>query len=71
MKDERFNYMLIELSNHNSIDFNLYEAKRWSEQDKISLADLNFYSRFSFPPCMKSLLTALRNKHFLDYNGRI
>jgi len=27
MKDERLNSMLIALSNHSSIDFNLYEAK--------------------------------------------
>jgi DNA primase large subunit len=70
MKDERFNYMLIELSKHISIDFNLCETKRWSEQDKISLADLDLYSRFSFPPCMKASLTALRNNHYLQYNGR-
>ena len=63
--------MLISLSNHSSIDFNLYEAKGPSDQDKISLADLDFYSRQSFPPCMKSLLTSLRNKHHLKHYGRL
>jgi DNA primase large subunit len=71
MKDERLNTMLISLSNHSAIDFNLYEAKAPNDADKISLADLDFYSRKSFPPCMKSLITAFRNKHHLKHFGRL
>jgi DNA primase large subunit len=71
MKDERLNSMLIGLSNHSAIDFNLYEAKGPSDVEKINLADLDFYSRKSFPPCMKSLMTALRNKHHLKHFGRL
>lgn len=72
MKDERLNSMLIGLSNHSAIDFNLYEAKGPSaDGEKVNLADLDFYSRKSFPPCMKSLFTALRNKHHLKHFGRL
>jgi DNA primase large subunit len=62
--------MLMGLSNHNSIDFNLFEAKAPTD-DKIKLADLDFYSRKSFPPCMKGLLGALRNQHHLKHYGRL
>ena len=62
---------MISLSNHSAIDFNLYEAKAPDSADKINLADLDFYSRKSFPPCMKSLYTALRNKHNLKHFGRL
>ena len=72
MKDERLNSMLIGLSNHSAIDFNLFEAKGPSaDGEKVNLADLDFYSRKSFPPCMKSLFTALRNKHHLKHFGRL
>lgn len=71
LKDERLQSMLINLSNHSAIDFNLYEAKGPSAGDKINLADLDFYSRKSFPPCMKALFTALRNKHHLKHFGRL
>jgi hypothetical protein len=53
MKDERLQTLLIQLSNPNSIDFNFYEAKAPTDADKIRLSDLDFYSKKSFPPCMK------------------
>jgi DNA primase large subunit len=53
--------MLLNLSNHNAIDFNILEAKAPLDSEKIKLSDLDFYSRKSFPPCMKSLMTSLRN----------
>lgn len=59
MKDPRISYMLLNLSNHNSIDFNLYEPKAPSDADKVSLKDLDYHARLSFPPCMKSLYSAL------------
>lgn len=71
LKDERLSHMLINLSNHSAIDFNLYEGKAPDSADKINLADLDFYSRKSFPPCMKSVFTALRNKHHLKHFGRL
>ena len=71
LKDERLSSMLLSLSNHNSIDFNLVEPTALSGAEKINLADLDFYSRKSFPPCMKSLFTALRNKHHLKHYGRL
>jgi len=63
--------MLINLSNHNAIDFNLYEAKAPIDGEKIKLSDLDYYSRKSFPPCMKQLITVLRNKHHLKHYGRL
>lgn len=59
--DERLSVMLYSLSNHGEIDFNLQEPKAPSGEDKISLRDIDFYSRKSFPPCMKSLYSALKN----------
>ena len=59
MKDPRISYMLLNLSNPNSIDFNLYEPKAPADSDKINLADLDYHARLSFPPCMKTLYTAL------------
>jgi DNA primase large subunit len=71
LKDERLGQMLMNLSNHNAIDFNLYEPKGPADADKINLADLDFYSRKSFPPCMKALYASLRNKHHLKHFGRL
>jgi len=48
------------LSNHNSIDFNIYEVKPVKDGDRISLADLDYHSRMSFPPCMKALFQVLK-----------
>ena len=61
IKDQRLSTMLMGLSNHNAIDFNIFEAKAPTGEDKIRLSDLDFYSRKSFPPCMKTLYTALKN----------
>ena len=71
MKDVRLHKMLMELSNHNSIDFNLEEVAAPKDTDKIRLSDLDFYSRKSFPPCMKVLFTALKNNHHLKHFGRL
>ena len=61
LKDQRLSQMLIGLSNHNAIDFNLYEPSAPVGEDKIRLADLDYYQRKHFPPCMKTLYTALKN----------
>ena len=61
LKDVRLSKLLINLSNHNAIDFNLSEVAAPKDTDKIRLADLDYYQRTSFPPCMKTLFTALRN----------
>lgn len=71
LKDERISRLLLSLSNHGAIDFNITEAKAPTDTDKIKLSDLDFYSRKAFPPCMKSLMTALRNKHHLKHWGRL
>lgn len=71
LKDERIQRMLLNLSNHNAIDFNLFEAKAPLDGDKIKLSDLDYYARKSFPPCMKQLLTVMRNKHHLKHFGRL
>ena len=63
--------MLMGLSNHNAIDFNIFEVKAPTGEDKIRLSDLDFYSRKSFPPCMKTLYTALKNQHHLKHFGRL
>ena len=45
LKDQRIQQMLMALSNHNAIDFNIYEVKALTDGDKISLADLDFHAR--------------------------
>jgi DNA primase large subunit len=70
LKDERISRLLINLSNHSAIDFNIVEVKAPTDE-KIKLSDLDFYSRKHFPPCMKSLFAALRNKHHLKHYGRL
>lgn len=62
---------MLNLSNHNSIDFNFSEVAAPKDVDKISLKDLDFYSRKSFPPCMKGLYMALKNHHHLKHYGRL
>jgi hypothetical protein len=47
--------MLMALSNHNAIDFNIYEPKTLTDSDRINLSDLDYHARLSFPPCMKAL----------------
>lgn len=61
LKDPRLSQLLINLSNHNAIDFNLQDVTAPKDTDKIHLTDLDYYSRKSFPPCMKVLYTALKN----------
>lgn len=71
MKDQRLQSMLMSLSNHNAIDFNIFEPKAPTDSEKIRLSDLDFYSRKSFPPCMKTLYMALGNQHHLKHYGRL
>jgi len=71
MKDPRLSQMLINLSNHNAIDFNLTEVSAPKDSEKIRLADLDYYARQSFPPCMKTLFTALKSQHHLKHFGRL
>ena len=71
MKDERIGKMLQTISNHNVIDFNLKEVSAPKDSEKIRLSDLDFYSRKSFPPCMKSVYTALKNQKHLKHFGRL
>ena len=71
LKDHRLSNLLVNLSNHNAIDFNLYEPQAPTGEDKIKLSDLDFYHRKHFPPCMKTLYTALKNHHHLKHYGRL
>ncbi len=50
--------MLMSLSNFNAIDFGMQEVKAPKEMGKINLADLDFYTKKAFPPCMKTLMSA-------------
>ena len=63
--------MLMNLSNHNAIDFNLFEPKAPAGDEKVRLSDLDYYSRRHMPPCMKTLYTALKNQHHLKHYGRL
>ena len=37
--------MLLGLSNHNAIDFNIYEVKAPTDSDKINLSELDYHAR--------------------------
>lgn len=71
MKDQRIQSLLMALSKHDAIDFNLFEPKAPVGEDKIRLTDLDYYSRKHMPPCMKTLFTALKNQHHLKHYGRL
>lgn len=71
LKDLRVQSMLIALGNHNAIDFNIFEAKAPTDSDKIRLQDLDYHSRKSFAPCMKSLYSQLKQQHHLKHYGRL
>lgn len=71
LKDQRIQSMLLALSNHNAIDFNIYEVKAPSDGDKINLAELDYHARLSFPPCMKALHQVLKQQHHLKHYGRL
>ena len=71
LKDQRIQSMLLALSNHNAIDFNIYEVKAPTDSDKINLAELDYHARLSFPPCMKALHQVLKQQHHLKHYGRL
>ena len=71
LQDQRLSKLIINLSNHNSIEFNLSEVQAPKDTEKIRLADLDFYQQKSFPPCMKVLYTVLRNQSHLKHFGRL
>ena len=71
LKDERLRGLLLGLSNPSQIDFNFFEAKAPADGDKIKLSDLDFYSKKSFPPCMKQLYMVVKNKHHAKHYGRL
>lgn len=71
LQDPRLSKLLIDLSNHNSIEFNLQEVNAPKDTDKINLRDLDYHQRKSFPPCMKALYTALSNQGHLKHFGRL
>ena len=71
LRDPRLSQLLINLSNHNAIDFNLTEVSAPADTEKIRLQDLDYHSRKSFPPCMKGLFTVARNQHHLKHFGRL
>jgi DNA primase large subunit len=70
-KDTRVREMITQLGNHNAIDFNLFEAKAPADGEKISLSDLDYHARQSFPPCMKALHQVLKQQHHLKHYGRL
>ena len=45
LKDARLSKLLMNLSNHNAIDFNLTEVAAPKDSDKIRLSDLDYYQR--------------------------
>ena len=71
LSDVRLSKLLIDLSNHNSIEFNLQEVNAPKDSEKINLRDLDYHQRKSFPPCMKALYTALSNHGHLKHFGRL
>jgi DNA primase large subunit len=62
--------MLLNLSNTNEIEFNIYDVTV-PVGDTIKLKDLDFYSKKAFPPCMKALYSGLKNQHHLKHFGRL
>lgn len=71
MQDPRLHKLLIDLSQHSQIEFNLMEISAPADGSKINLQDLYFYQRRSFPPCMKALFAALVNQSHLKHYGRL
>ena len=71
LADQRLAKILIDLGNPNQIEFNLQEVTAPTDTEKISLSQLNYYQKKSFPPCMKALFTALSNKGHLKHFGRL
>jgi hypothetical protein len=63
--------MLLGLSNHSAIDFNIYEVKAPTDSDKINLSELDYHARISFPPCMKALYQVVKQQHHLKHYGRV
>ena len=45
LKDSRIQSMLLALSNHNAIDFNIFEVKAPTDRERVSLADLDYHAR--------------------------
>jgi hypothetical protein len=45
LTDDRLRQLLLNLSNHNAIDFNIQEVTAPKDSDKIRLSDLDYYSR--------------------------
>jgi hypothetical protein len=43
LKDARLSKLLMNLSNHNAIDFNLTEVSAPKDTEKIRLSDLDYY----------------------------
>lgn len=45
LKDNRIQSMLLALANHNAIDFNIFEVKAPTDNDRVNLADLDYHAR--------------------------